>query len=573
MQSTMASPPKAKAKAPDAAFLEKLALDAGHVHVELATPARPLKVLVGTWNVGNKMPPSTPEGLHAWIPQHGGDFDVIAIGLQESSFKKHASSHEVLEKTESIEDDDEDDDDATAAADAAPAEQAEVPVERTEPPVLVKSASSKRSLLPHYAFFQQLEDHVGASYTVAGSIELMEIRLIVFVHTRNKCTDVEKTTEATGVGNVIGNKGGAVVKLVVDGVSLCFVNCHLAAHEAQKFLDRRNSDCTEILNGARVGHKSLSLDHQFDHAFWFGDMNYRINLEYSGTPASKDTHWDDVHALVLAKDYAQLNANDQLAHQLADGKALVGWHTAPCLFPPTFKRVRGQVHEFTRQRVPSYCDRILWTSLPGFAKHLTLTQYDCVESITTSDHKPVFGAFEVGRYSPQGPLPRPHQSLEVTFAGVSAENLLAMDLTGTSDPYIKFICTIPGLLVDDEAGKHHPQSGIVKATVNPSWSDDVMPTLKIKARLHELEKVHLVLVLMDYDATSTDDALGEVVLCLADLYAQDAGVAFERQVVKNGVGAGTLRGTVTVAPSNKALADWEKPPGSSAVPGCSCATM
>ena len=31
-------------------------------------------------------------------------------------------------------------------------------------------------------------------------------------------------------------------------------------------------------------HKEIGLVHQFDHLFWFGDLNYRINLGNHGTP-------------------------------------------------------------------------------------------------------------------------------------------------------------------------------------------------------------------------------------------------------------------------------------------------
>ena len=43
-----------------------------------------IKVLVGTWNVGNAMPPSD---LDPWVPLGGGDFDVIALGVQESNYE------------------------------------------------------------------------------------------------------------------------------------------------------------------------------------------------------------------------------------------------------------------------------------------------------------------------------------------------------------------------------------------------------------------------------------------------------------------------------------------------------
>jgi hypothetical protein len=45
-----------------------------------------LKVLVCSSNIGNKM----PESLDAWIPKDGGHHDIIAVGMQESTFRVHA---------------------------------------------------------------------------------------------------------------------------------------------------------------------------------------------------------------------------------------------------------------------------------------------------------------------------------------------------------------------------------------------------------------------------------------------------------------------------------------------------
>lgn len=48
------------------------------------------------------------------------------------------------------------------------------------------------------------------------------------------------------------------------------------------FLDgyRRNQNFLDILNGLNLGQKGVfGIVHQFHHVFWFGDLNYRIDLE------------------------------------------------------------------------------------------------------------------------------------------------------------------------------------------------------------------------------------------------------------------------------------------------------
>ena len=45
------------------------------------------------------------------------------------------------------------------------------------------------------------------------------------------------------------------------------------------------------------------------------------------------------------------------------------------------------------QRVPSFCDRVLWHCLPSVKDRVQCTGYDSVETIGTSDHKPVWATF------------------------------------------------------------------------------------------------------------------------------------------------------------------------------------
>jgi hypothetical protein len=50
---------------------------------------------------------------------------------------------------------------------------------------------------------------------------------------------------------------------------------------------------------------------------------------------------------------------------------------------------------YVDKRIPSYCDRILWRSLPGAAGDLSIKKLTSIPTISTSDHKPVTGLLEV----------------------------------------------------------------------------------------------------------------------------------------------------------------------------------
>jgi len=116
-----------------------------------------LRLFIGSWNVGNAVP---PEDLSPWIPKSG--FDLYAIGSQECSYdhrKPYGSCNE--------------------------------------------------------DWIGTLTNHFGTDYSLIETSHLWQIRLVIFckkslfgqIHT------VEKSTEATGIASVMGNKGGTA-KLV-----------------------------------------------------------------------------------------------------------------------------------------------------------------------------------------------------------------------------------------------------------------------------------------------------------------------------------------------------------------------
>ena len=43
---------------------------------------------------------------------------------------------------------------------------------------------------------------------------------------------------------------------------------------------RRNQNFLDILKGLNLGQKGVfGITHQFHHVFWFGDLNYRIDMD------------------------------------------------------------------------------------------------------------------------------------------------------------------------------------------------------------------------------------------------------------------------------------------------------
>jgi len=205
--------------------------------------------------------------------------------------------------------------------------------------------------------------------------------LAVFVRAalRTSAHSVRSAVSATGLGGVVGNKGGLAISFHLGTTSLAFVSCHLAAHDHKN--RERNEMCKEILSetaGAigeqrRAARGRLDVASQFDHCFWFGDLNYRVDLKLgqqaAGLPAEAlkehEAHHAAVRDLVEEEDWEALWEADQLRHSQRAGDVLARFSEGQYSFPPTFKVLRQRGAHYKQQRIPSYCDRILWRSMPG----------------------------------------------------------------------------------------------------------------------------------------------------------------------------------------------------------------
>ena len=326
-----------------------------------------LDVFVGTWNLHAKDP---PEDLLPFIPKDNQDIYVLGTEECEHSIQKS---------------------------------------------FLFRSKEK---------WVRKLDEHLGHEYIPLAEETLQAMHIIVFVrkdllpHISNVQTD----SVATGLADLIGNKGGVAVSFLFGNTSMLFVNCHFAAH--QNNVKHRNADFHKInsrlmlspllptegdeqanVNGSvplgkdkgvvrpvvtahkskkkrlRLG-KTLYCTDQYDVVIWAGDLNYRVN----GNRRAVD-------ALVRLGMYDVMKVNDQLMQEMMKGHVFAGFSEAPITFVPTYKYDAGKdrFDSSAKQRIPSWTDRVLYKVSPL----VKVKKYDSVMSIRTSDHRPVYATFDI----------------------------------------------------------------------------------------------------------------------------------------------------------------------------------
>ncbi|KAL7464358.1 hypothetical protein ACHAXS_009082 [Conticribra weissflogii] len=218
-------------------------------------------------------------------------------------------------------------------------------------------------------------------------------------------SNIRSLAAPTGIGEKLGNKGGIGISLSIAESTFCFINAHLAAHQhatirrvnefrkissdMATFLTQReecivfkdtNGDSTrsymdeesdflestahhtpqladpeddyisDNFEDMKVDYNKTKnpLVQAFDHVFWFGDLNFRVD-----------------------------------SITLTEG---------PLNFFPTYKFDRNSDHYDSSQkkRVPSWTDRILYKA----DADVEVLSYCSVPDIKTSDHRPVYATFK-----------------------------------------------------------------------------------------------------------------------------------------------------------------------------------
>ena len=415
-----------------------------------------------------------------------------------------------------------------------------------------------------------IKEHIGKGFECIVSMLMVQIGLLVFVRRKgDNCPVVDKTkifthSEGTGAFGMAPNKGGNVARIIVGGTtSITFVATHLAAH--MKYDEVRDLNAMQVINNARFGEQMIDVDAQSHHTIWMGDLNYRIDLGLTSSDVKKvlrvdnKERFEEVQTLLREKKFDQLYAADQLKNSIENGKAFTGFKESPIEFPPTFKVRRQDGYEYNPQRVSSWCDRILFKSLPSCEGNIIVKSYEAISKLSTSDHKPVRAGFEIALEPPKTTFsPLPASSFDkipsypvLTVSSLVGENLLALDYTGFSDPYCTFYTDL-GMWAGQDAIRSTtsptsaPKTKWVVQNLNPKWNDIV--EMKIAAKNPaDLARAHLIIALQDHDDLSLDDRLGQGIISLGKV-AEAGGkeVPFRVQVVRSTRQEGWLSGKIKI---------------------------
>ncbi|XP_001653179.2 72 kDa inositol polyphosphate 5-phosphatase [Aedes aegypti] len=261
-----------------------------------------------------------------------------------------------------------------------------------------------------------LQETLGPSHILLHSTSLGTLHLAAFIR-RDLiwyCSEPEDANLSVRPGTAFRTKGAIAISFSLFGTSFLFVTSHLTAH--QQKVKERVSDVKKIIHSLdlprnlTVKHRNKDVTQNFDSVFWCGDLNFRLS-----EPRDKLMHWIETTQFPLPAHLPHgFMHTDQLTSVLADGAAFKGFREAKITFPPTYKYDPGtqRFDTSSKQRAPAYTDRILYKfkPLPVTTVHRRISNaaggkithppspvkclaYDSVQSIITSDHKPVWALF------------------------------------------------------------------------------------------------------------------------------------------------------------------------------------
>jgi hypothetical protein len=297
------------------------------------TQTEDLLIYIGTWNVGGKEP---KEGFmfFEWVfpMKDMRTPDVYIIGLQEI-------------------------------------------VDLNAKNIMISSNSSKVDY-----WKSQINKHLNEidKYVVLKTLDLVGIFLIVFIKEslKDNIKGIEGQIVKTGVLGTMGNKGSLLLRFNYHDTSISLATCHLSAGSSN--VNNRIAEIGDILN------KPLSIKNtkfkEHDVCFIFGDLNFRIDMEYS-----------ICRQMISSGSLSTLATYDQLNKAKSVSSSLIELDEGPLNFNPTYKYIVGtDEYDSKKKRVPSWCDRILFKKNPK----IEIIDYNRVD-YTISDHKPVYGLFKV----------------------------------------------------------------------------------------------------------------------------------------------------------------------------------
>ncbi|CAN8061819.1 unnamed protein product [Agarophyton chilense] len=577
-------------------------------HVREQSAPESLNVFLTTFNIGNHQP---PDDLSPWL-QQARSAHIIAVGVQECSYTPSATGSAALQSGDaSISQYPASDDSSTSTSDdisasnvsltdksssfeQRPLLKSELNVSLSSTPLPDHTQTSSSSAKEHWQSLLSVH-FPDSQYTCIVKHAGWDRCLTIFVQNSlfSHVSNIRVDTVNVGVAGVMGNKGAIGARFSVFDTDFLIINSHLAAHHGE--VARRNEDYSSISSGLSDlcdGDQAHVTADPIHYTFWMGDLNYRINLDR-----------DEVLKHVQNGSWKILHEADQLLQEMDAGRAFYDFSEGKTNFAPTYRYERGsRQYSSAKMRVPSYCDRILFRSLPGCK--LDLEQYQPVDEIMTSDHSPVYASFRASmsrasavRSFPsiisefdedaeteEAPLLSESRSLtllsrssaptednrdhlQVVFSTLGATDIPDMDNGGRRIAVAKAL-RIENHLVwkkHDELGEGHYadpycvfrgpsvaeldegqfRTDTITATQNPVWNAEQIPEVDLVTNDHTtLPSKYMIITVKDENPARRDSTIGSAILWLGNFHGDP--VQFSAPIMHGGLKRGLIVGRYVI---------------------------
>eukprot|EP01125_Pyxidicula_operculata_P009060 TRINITY_DN2995_c0_g1_i1.p1 TRINITY_DN2995_c0_g1~~TRINITY_DN2995_c0_g1_i1.p1 ORF type:complete len:1046 (+),score=258.08 TRINITY_DN2995_c0_g1_i1:52-3189(+) len=445
---------------------------------------RKLKLFIGSWNVGNAVPPND---LGPWLPNDG--YDLIAVGAQECKY----------------------------------------------PPRVGQSSISED-------WFSRVIAAVGQKYFAIAKESLWEIRNIIlvkkellgFVHS------IETSTVARGIANTLGNKGGVGIRFCLYDTKFCFINSHLAAH-IERVADR-NTDYLQIIAQMKFpqhGRADVNLLNDCNYCFFYGDLNYRIDQ-----PRPTVIQWIDEndYAKLQEADQLQQEQNEGRTFMGWTEKRPTFRPTYRYSRDVVDSVTQKRIYSEEKMRVPSWCDRVLWRAHDGC--NIDIMDYQCCDQILTSDHSPVFATFSIDCRLHHTAL----KAMRIYDLPNTNGKRPTLNMKDLSVVFLLSSQRVPNLYLKFAGQYlEHPKKArttVEKQTAAAHWDK----TYSFPLNVYEKEYIQcqqLIFIVMDDIDYGNNVPLGQAVLSLVNACA-DQPVRFETKIIANGKEAGDISGEIHI---------------------------
>lgn len=203
---------------------------------------------------------------------------------------------------------------------------------------------------------------------------LGDLYIVVFVNKKYKDEDEEFKLENTTVkcpNLVLFTKGGLSLTVTLKGIPVTICNVHLPSEPSNV---AKRTECLNIID-SKTNNQGVKII--------AGDMNYRTSERDEIPDADKTKIADKTCETNLSNDQLKKHLQTQEKFKESDIK-----FCATCRIQEDDKFRR-----YDSKRDPSWCDRIIYSHTDQY--DVKNTVYDSMEISVRSDHRAVFGLFEI----------------------------------------------------------------------------------------------------------------------------------------------------------------------------------